>query len=54
MAWIERLGDAVAQLNTANSNAAVPRYFWPAIGLRNLVFLLVVLTHGFRRLAPPY
>lgn len=27
-------------------------YFWPAILLRNLFFLLVVLTHGFRRLFP--
>ena len=27
--------------------------FWPAIPLRNLLFLGVVLVHGFRRLAPP-
>lgn len=54
MAWIERLGDAVAQLNAGKSSPFVPRYFWPAIALRNLLFLLVVLAHGFRRLAPPY
>ena len=29
-------------------------YFWPALCLRNLVFLLAVLAHGFRRLLPPY
>lgn len=29
-------------------------YLWPAILPRNLLFLLVVLTHGFRRLGPPY
>jgi ADP-ribosyl-[dinitrogen reductase] hydrolase len=29
-------------------------YFWPAVLPRNLFFLLVVLFHGFRRLAPPY
>jgi ADP-ribosyl-[dinitrogen reductase] hydrolase len=30
------------------------RYPWPAILPRNMFFLLVVLAHGFRRLAPPY
>lgn len=54
MAWIERLGDAVAQLNTEKSNPPVPRYFWPAIALRNLTFLFFVLAHGLRRLVPPY
>ncbi|HEY5913806.1 MAG TPA: ADP-ribosylglycohydrolase family protein [Verrucomicrobiae bacterium] len=29
-------------------------YFWPGLVPRNLAFLLVVLAHGFRRLAPPY
>jgi ADP-ribosyl-[dinitrogen reductase] hydrolase len=29
-------------------------YFWPAVLPRNLLFLIVVLLHGFRRLAPPY
>jgi ADP-ribosylglycohydrolase len=30
------------------------RYFWPAVLPRNLFFLMLVLLHGFRRLAPPY
>ena len=30
------------------------RYCWPAVLPRNLLFLTVVLAHGFRRLAPPY
>ena len=30
------------------------KYFWPGLILRNAVFLVVVLLHGFRRLAPPY
>jgi ADP-ribosyl-[dinitrogen reductase] hydrolase len=30
------------------------KYFWPGLIPRNLVFLLIVLAHGFRRLAPPY
>lgn len=29
-------------------------YFWPAVVPRNLLFLTVVLVHGFRRLLPPY
>jgi ADP-ribosyl-[dinitrogen reductase] hydrolase len=29
-------------------------YFWPAVLPRNLVLLVIVLIHGFRRLAPPY
>jgi ADP-ribosylglycohydrolase len=27
---------------------------WPLLLLRNFVFLIIVLTHGFRRLLPPY
>jgi ADP-ribosylglycohydrolase len=51
--WIERVGAAVA---TSERSLAThcPRYFVPGVLLRNLFFLLVVLTHGFRRLAPPY
>jgi len=30
------------------------RYVWLAVLPRNLLFLIVVLLHGFRRLAPPY
>lgn len=29
-------------------------YFWPGLVLRNLLFVIVVLIHGFRRLLPPY
>jgi len=37
----------------ANRSGRV-RYFWPGILLRNIFFLVIVLCHGFRRLAPPY
>lgn len=30
------------------------RYFWSGLLPRNLFFLIVVLAHGLRRLAPPY
>jgi ADP-ribosylglycohydrolase len=29
-------------------------YFWPGVLPRNILFLAVVLAHGFRRLLPPY
>ena len=38
-----------------NAHALGPvRYFWPGLVPRNLLFLVVVLIHGVRRLAPPY
>jgi len=46
----ERLG---RQQHSPTALGAV-RYFWPAVPLRNLLFLAVVLCHGFRRLLPPY
>jgi ADP-ribosyl-[dinitrogen reductase] hydrolase len=45
-----RLGD---QLLSGHPLGEVS-YPWPAVLPRNLLFLLVVLFHGFRRLAPPY
>ncbi len=53
--WIERLGSTVADaLDEQPPAAKSPRYIVPGVLLRNLFFLLVVLVHGFRRLAPPY
>ena len=53
--WIERLASATATAVSErgqSQDTKPPRYFVPGILLRNLVFLLVVLAHGFRRLAP--
>ena len=53
--WLERLGTAVA--TSLDADAPVvrsPGYFWPGILPRNLLFLCIVLLHGFRRLLPPY
>ena len=41
-------------LVACGEETAPVRYFWPGVVARNLFFLAVVLTHGFRRLAPPY
>jgi ADP-ribosylglycohydrolase len=55
VAWTERLGAAVADaLDHPQSSRMSPTCSAPAILLRNLFFLVVVLAHGLRRLAPPY
>jgi len=51
--WLERLGSAVAGAEHSTA-AKCPRYFVPGILLRNVIFLTIVLAHGFRRLAPPW
>ncbi|MBV9852701.1 MAG: ADP-ribosylglycohydrolase family protein [Armatimonadetes bacterium] len=50
--WMERLGRRLAAAMETGQPAAPP----PAHSgfLRNLLFLFVVLAHGFRRLLPPY
>lgn len=44
VAWMERLACEEKPVEV----------FWPAQICRNLVFLVVVLIHGFRRLLPPW
>ncbi len=56
VSWMERLGRAAA-LSTAGKDSGVvnsPGLFAPALLARNILFLVVVLLHGFRRLLPPY
>ena len=50
VSWLDRLGQALAE----PSCSVPPACFWPAVFPRNLVFLVIVLAHGFRRLLPPY
>jgi len=52
--WIERLGSALATALNGHEECSCPPYFIPGIIPRNALFLIVVLAHGFRRLAPPY
>lgn len=52
--WIERLGGALAAAMSGHHECSCPAYFTPGIIFRNAFFLIVVLAHGFRRLAPPY
>tara|TARA_R110002096_G_scaffold42893_8_gene115363 strand:+ start:1848 stop:2879 length:1032 start_codon:yes stop_codon:yes gene_type:complete len=62
MEWIEKICDwprsvghigRVADALDSGATTA-PRLFWPVVIVRNLVFLIAVLLHGFRRLLPPY
>ncbi len=50
---IDYLCELAASLATPG-DAPIPSFAWFAVPVRNLVFLAVVLAHGFRRLLPPY
>ena len=54
LSLLHRVGERLSQQRTTPSTLGPVPYFWPAIPLRNLVFLAIVLAHGFRRLLPPY
>ena len=50
--WITRLADQLQE--HPHKPAKPPLVFYPFALIRNLLFMLLVLAHGFRRLAPPY
>jgi ADP-ribosyl-[dinitrogen reductase] hydrolase len=50
---LERVADRLSQQRDTPALGPV-RYAWPGVALRNVLFLFVVLAHGFRRLFPPY
>ena len=54
VALLRRIAERLSRQMEGQSARGPVRYFWPAIPLRNLLFLAVVLMHGFRRLLPPY
>lgn len=61
VAWMKTLGGRLAatfgqeKRAFANTERLGPLpLFWPAIPVRNLIFLGVALAHGFRRMLPPY
>jgi hypothetical protein len=51
---LQTVASRLAQQKQDSQPLGPVRYFWPAVLPRNLMFLFVVLIHGFRRLAPPY
>ena len=54
VAWMQRLGETLADSLEGDRSVKSPTVNPIAVLLRNLLFLFIVLFHGFRRLAPPY
>lgn len=53
-ARLEQIGIALADERTSGHTRNVPRLNPFALLARNLLFIVVVFAHGFRRLLPPY
>ncbi len=53
--WMHALGGRMAE-QTREMRRSMGRLslFWPGLLMRNFLFILIVLTHGLRRLFPPY
>jgi hypothetical protein len=51
---MERLAGECGKILDGDLSAKAPRYLIPGIVPRNLLFLLIVLAHGVRRMFPPY
>ena len=47
---LEQIAARLAQQQDSAQAVGPVRYFWPGLILRNLLFVVVVLIHGFRRL----
>lgn len=54
VAFMRTVAERLGEQKVSNQSLGEVRYFWPGVLLRNVVFLFVVLWHGFRRLLPPY
>jgi ADP-ribosylglycohydrolase len=52
--WLRALASRLHETYSTSARPGPLPLFWPAIPLRNLFFLTVVLGHGFRRILPPY
>ncbi len=53
-ALLARVADRLATLKTQKNRDGQVAYFWPALLIRNVLFLGIVIAHGFRRMLPPY
>jgi ADP-ribosyl-[dinitrogen reductase] hydrolase len=54
LVYLGRVAGRLARQKSTGRPGKPVRYFWPATIARNLIFLSIVLVHGFRRLLPPY
>lgn len=53
MSYIRHVAESL-EARMRDDPVSIPQLFAPMILLRNVVFLLIVILHGFRRLLPPY
>ena len=54
VSFMERVATRLAEQKQSQNSIGPAHCFWPGLIPRNVFFLIVVLLHGFRRLAPPY
>ena len=54
ISFIDRLAERLAEQMGSQKSLGPISYFWPGLIPRNILFIVVVLIHGFRRLAPPF
>jgi ADP-ribosyl-[dinitrogen reductase] hydrolase len=54
VSFMERVAARLAEQKRAAHSLGPVRYFWLGLIPRNILFLVIVILHGFRRLAPPY
>jgi ADP-ribosylglycohydrolase len=52
--FMRNLANRLAKQKESTEPLGAVGYFWPGVIPRNILFLAVVLLHGFRRLLPPY
>lgn len=52
--WLANLGERLVNTMAGGEARSPLPFFWPALLLRNALFLGVVLYHGLRRLLPPF
>jgi ADP-ribosylglycohydrolase len=51
---LAKVAERLSQQKTTMHAHGPVRYFWPGLLVRNTVFFVTVLIHGFRRFLPPY
>ena len=51
---LEKVAARLSQQKDTTQALGPIQYFWPGLIVRNFIFLVVVLIHGFRRLVPPF
>ena len=53
VAVMKRIADRLARQQVSQTVVGPTIYFWPGLIARNVLFLIIVLTHGFGRLIRP-